>query len=382
MSQLAHKAYAAASEFLDKLLETHEPRLHAALYPKRIHSPPNYLNPRHYGTCACASYRLWMDEKMRLMPHMAGMMISLAMSKYQVPTYFIEPAFAEAVMQSRLPDDFYLKDIKWPLPAMLFVLPDAVVQTYFQYYIPFIGVVKARAGNYPRDFQPYPETEHPIKDGYPLSVAEDGLLLHFPLFSTTEPPVDYFGNYPLNAPISSIKEGTFTDAIPYEKDFYLSKYQEQVMKSPPGPQNVKEDNELQINVTSFAIKLMLALTARPEYIGAERVARPENKNPRRRQDALYHPRMVGTPFRVLRPLTAPSEPTGRKMKMYWHPGGYTHQVIGKRADFISISQLPRTTEGKVDWLAVPDAVREQFWRSHKFIWIEPYLVNAPSADET
>ena len=375
-AQLSHRQFTVYSDILDAEFRANEPKLRAALYPKRVESPCNYLNPRHYGVSASSMYRLWTKPSMNMLPHTTGMLVALALSKYQVPTYFVEPLFAEAVMQSRLPDDFYLNDIKWPMPAMLFVLPDAFVLRYFKHYIPFIGVARVPEGVYPEGFRPYPPTEHEIAASG-LFVKKDRIMLHFPLFSTIRPATDYTGNYYLDAPISTIRDCAFVNAAPFEEEMFEAKHHRPVSFKPFGPQG-EDEIKMQNDVSAFAVKLMLALTARPEYIMPERLARQENKNPRRQQEALYHPRMVGTPFRVLRPTAPAALPTGQKMPFHWRSGGWTHQVIGKRADFLSIDQLPRTPKGKVDWTSIPESVRERFWRSHKLIWIESYLVNAPA----
>lgn len=380
MQHIAHKEFTTHTELLDENFATHEPRLRAALYPRRIISPSTYLNPRHYGAMACCYYRLWMRPDINLLPHTTGQMVALLQSKYGVPTYFIEPLFAEAVIQSKLPEDFYLKDIKWPMPAMLFVLPDTFIRKYFKYYIPFISVVYAPEGTYPESARPYPPTEHEIQYGSELPVRTDRILFHFPLFSPNRTPVDYTGNYELDHNMANIQDSKLVDAVPFDENLYTTQFKEPVPFHPDGPNNAAADKQLQIEVISFALKLMLALTARPEYVEASRIARPEKIKGQHRQEALYHPTMVGTRYRILRPATPAGLPTGRKMPMYWHSGAFSHIAKGKRADFVPISSLPRNNEGRVDWSSIPAEVHERFWACHELKWIEPYLVNAPKAD--
>jgi hypothetical protein len=56
-------------------------------------------------------------------------MVCKKLIDYQVPTYFLSKSFLDAATNTDLPEDISLSDIEWPMPAMLFSLPDGLIQS-------------------------------------------------------------------------------------------------------------------------------------------------------------------------------------------------------------------------------------------------------------
>ena len=385
MNELAHNVFANEHlRLLDAGVREELPMLHRALYPRRIVPPTGYFNSKWYSASLAVMYRNWVMPENHMLPHTTGAMMSLFATKYGLPFYFVQPAFAEAVAQTEPPEDFFLKDIQFPMPAFCFVLPDSFIQRHFKYYVPFIGVATAPKGIYPGAARPFPKSEFPMEFATALLVEQERLVLHYPMYHAKSPPVDYTGNYPLEANLSSIEEAVFHDATPSENARYEAEYGKTYAFSfrPDEPKG-EEETEFQRKVTYFTIKLLLALTAEPEYIvpgGIQRKERRDRKGHIEREE-LWNPNIIGAKFRSDHGA-GPGTGTHASPGWHWRRRRMTYQVYGKRTDdFVYRESLPKDEKGRVDWAKVPEETRQRFWRNHKLIWLKPTLVNAPDAPE-
>lgn len=381
MNELAHNVFSEYVQVLWTELNKEAPRLAKALYPKRVVPPHDYFNPKWYSTSLAVLYRNWRVPEHDMLPHTTGAMMGLLASKYGLPFYFIQREFAEAVAQTDPPEDFFLKDIQFPMPALAFVLPDSFVQKHFKYYSPFIGVATAPKGVYPAAAEPYPQTELNIQFGNPLLVGEERIIFHFPMFHKGTAPTDYTGNYPLASNLSVIQEAHFHDATGMEAAEYEAKWGYRYDFPDDGPTG-EEETAYHQKVMFFTIKLLLALTAEPEYIVPGRQTRKERRDHRGRMEleALWSPNMIGANFRAVRESSGPGTGTHASPRWHWRRRRMTYQVIGKRnPDFVYRESLPKDEKGRVDWTKVPEETRQKFWANHKLIWLKPSLVNAPEA---
>lgn len=150
------------------------PEVTKLAYPRRYELPGNYTSPKvltlPVATAVCALTR-WCDEAQAIMAG-AGPGIESAkvtaehpygevlpdtvewvclMSKLvemRVPTYFVGEAMARAVANTDLPKDFALRDVDWPLDAVLFALPNGAVKAPRGEYLVQVAVGKLDAGSY------------------------------------------------------------------------------------------------------------------------------------------------------------------------------------------------------------------------------------------
>jgi hypothetical protein len=356
------------------------PNLWRDCYPRRIIPPQGYTNPKIYSAQLSACAMLWQHPEMSLLPHTTCCLNQILQVGMAVPTYFIHPDFARAVANTKLPADFKLSEIKWPLDAMLFVLPDAFVAEYFKFNIPFIAVSKCLEGVYPTLKQTATAKKRgwELKNFTPVMNQGDKLLLHFPCYFKNDMPCDYSGSWPLNLDLSAMKDAPYIDATGFEARYHDLPGGAPEPSDAPAP---SQEEALRNLVTLFAIKLMLAFTARPHFIRQGSVARPA----RARQgvivrDALWNPNLVGWDY-VAPHGGGTGEGTHSSPRMHYRCGHFTNQFIGKRNDpaFVPAASLPRKeSDGTIDWDSLKPEVREAFVRNHKLIWTEPVLVGGES----
>lgn len=383
MNELAHNVFSNEHvQYIHDSLAREVPRLKQALYPKRIIPPQGYFNPKWYTTSLAILFRGWLLGDHTMLPHTTGAIMGLLASKYGLPFYFVQPEFAEAVAQTDPPEDFFLKDIRFPMPALAFVLPDAFVLHHFGYYAPFVGVATVQAGIYPQAAMPYPETELDMGRANRLQVSQERIIFHYPMYHRASPPTDYTGNYPLASNLSVIETAPFHDATIYEEQRYKDQHGGVAYEFPRETPAGAVEKAFQTKVQFFIVKLLLALTAEPEYIVTGSLQRKEKRNRRGKleQEALWNPNVIGANFRVVRANSPGGEGSHASPRWHWRRSRMTYQVHGKRTpDFVYRESLPKDEMGRVDWKQVPDKTRENFWANHKLLWLKPTLVNAPEA---
>jgi hypothetical protein len=139
---------------------------------------------------------------------------------------------------------------------------------------------------------------------------------------------------------------------------------------------VEADQQATQRVAALIFKLLVVLNTRPALVEPGGIDRSEKRHPKSgaiTRSELWRANMVGAKYRVLR---QPGNGTHASPKTHWRKGHLTHQRVGsiKANDFVAVSALPRREDGEIDWLKVPEEMRNAFWRSHKRTWIEPTLV--------
>ena len=142
MKQQAQSLHPILEKFLADL-PVRQPLAYKAVYPKRILTPTGFMSPEYYALTLWSQILVGFDTELNMLPHLTGLVSGLMQLEYRVPTYFVRSEFAQAVAQTEPPADFKLSEIRWPLPAMLFVLPTDFVLKTFGHLCPFISVSKA-----------------------------------------------------------------------------------------------------------------------------------------------------------------------------------------------------------------------------------------------
>ncbi len=352
------------------------PNLCRVGWPRRIVPPNGFANPKYYGQCSLTGGMLvWNQPETRMFTHAIVCLNALLLMYQKVPTYFVQEEFAEAVANTRLPANFQLSDLKWPLDAILFVLPHNFVRKYLGYTVPFLSVARCRPAV-------YPEGKHvswAIKEGLeirslpPINNSTDRMLVHATLYPKDEVPIDYTGSWPLDKDLASLDDAPMEDTTSMEAALLGMKY----TRAEDSPKTEKEDGELEVKISKLGIKLLLAFAARPHLVKHSVLTRPEKIKRGRVRDALWSPNIIGYGYNIRYIGKGPGTGTHASPRMFIQPGHFTHQFVGKRGnpDFVSVNELPRRPDGLIDWPRIDGKVQEAFWRNHEVRWIDPVLVD-------
>lgn len=362
----------------------HMPHIWTTCYPRRILPPNGYSNPKLYATSLASCALMWDRPELTMLPHTVCALTALKQAQMGVPTYFVRSNFAQAVANTKLPMDYKLSELKWPLEAMLFVLPDDFVRTYFKANIPFLSICRANKGNYPsrEDFGWAMKQNWEVEKFNPIFNESDKMLIHFPCYLDKDLPCDYSGSWPLSLDLTVIKGADFVDATVYERSIAPFEIPPTVYSLTP-----EQEKELQEKVTLFAIKLMLAFTARPHVIKTGSLQRKATVKHGKTREALWNPNTVGWDYVFQRKNTSTGTGEGTRgplIRTQWTPGHFTHQFIGKRGDsnFVPAGSLPRKEiEGTIDWSQVSAEVQAAFWHNHELRWIDPIPPTLLMSDE-
>ena len=311
---------------LDRMYERMErevPDVAKLFAPRRYVPPQGYANPRDYAPlgaviCGCTG-----------LPAAAKAMVDCRVNafnlvRYQVPTYFVRHDFGAAVMATEPPDTLTVEDLVWPMPAMLFVIPESLSLAVFKRFIPFISVSRLPVG----ECHPPEELAAaiPAMKKVVYSKASGGVVMHAVLVHG-EQPVDYS--------MAASDEKPLVDAM-HDTRFAEDYYDDKVALVTKQLNLTEAEDVTIINkCTSLAFGLLLAMSARREMVEIGALARPEKRQGFSGvllKDALWHPNFVGRNYRVQR-----GEPAG---------GHYRNQFFGKNR------------------------------AGRRLIWVEPMMVNA------
>jgi hypothetical protein len=306
----------------------------AKVCPRRYSTPLNFDNPRKYSVSMIANIIAATNPK-AMKPSgsetdesNSALITSVLCAHYlvdkMVPTYFVAEDFCRAAAATQPPEDFTLSHILWPMPSMLLVLPNSFSIEFFGHHVPFISVNKIEG----KEHQLKQVGEVPQR--MLIRVANDKFCAHasvyFPGFNFG---VDYECNWPLSSKISSI-----TDSNDFTSWGELDNL----------PQTtVEEDTKLANKISDLAIKIMLAMTARPTLVESNSVCdRPVRiKKGQVVREALWSPNFIGKQYTVVRDTPVGTHASPR---MHWRRGFMRNQAFG------------------------PGLVE------HRLVWIDPVLV--------
>lgn len=338
---------------LDKILKelpTLDPAPFSATYPRRILPPNGYLNPKYFSVTLWNSLKIWSDTDMRMLPHITCFTNALIHIQHRVPTYFVRSEFAQVVAQTDLPVDFKLSELVWPLPAMLFVLPTEFVRRYFGYLCPFISVTKVPQGILPKVLTGLPK-DVPFEKYENIDNKAERLNIVYPVFSDDGLPTDYTGSYPLDINFDDIKTARFEDAT-YLEEAQLTKLELSNHYDRESTPTGEEEQKFTLKVQSFALQLLVILSACQNVITNGTLARPVSfKKGVRVREELWNPNLIGWNYRAQRSETTGEKGTHASPRLHWRRGHVRNQPFGPK---------PWTAE-------TPKRLK----------WIEPVLVNAP-----
>ena len=332
-------------QFVNDIFPRTEPKTYAACYPRRIAPvPPGFVNPKYFA--AVLRSELLIAHRMPLTEraHSTGVLHLYKQLEYGVPTYFVRSDFAQAVAQTNPPEDFKFGEILWPLDAMLFTLPTDFVLKYFGCLTPFISVCRAQTGDYP-DCVKLPPLDLPLQAFQRLHNPTDRFIVVAPCYSQFDVPFDYTGLYNMAQPINVVPGSAYSDASYLEEQMFGITLHD-VPDRPTG----EADRLLQNKLILYAIKLMLAITARPHVLKHGELTRKASIaqcKRKKEREALWSPNTIGWEYRAAKPSPGPGTGTHTSPRLHWRVGHFTHQPYGEKMSL------------------------------RKLIWLAPILVNAP-----
>jgi hypothetical protein len=362
-------------------LEEKLPLAFRAAHPRNITPPNGYFNPRHYASTLVGNLMVVQDKNMRQLPHVTEYSNTLGLIANKVPTYFIAQEFVEAVSNTDLPGDFKFAEIKWPLEALLFVLPDRFTYAYYGCHAPFISMSRCREGQYPDILPGLPALEIPYLECYN---EVDRILVDFPVFYPNSLPVSYNGNYPLSRGIEVFAKCPLVDTTAYERQKHPD------MHSGVVTQEMTPDNEKIFfnKALMLAIKLVLAVACRPGLVETGHRTRPAKMNREKIQHKeMWSPNVIGRTYRIPRQPAAAAAAEGNgisgeraKPRFTYRRGHYTWQAKRfKDVEFISVEQMPHLADGTIDFTAAGEPLGDKFRAVHERQWIEGIIFGDPAS---
>lgn len=304
-------------------LEQNYPLLAKACYPRRIVPPTNYPNPKWLAGSLGCQILAATNKDLVTDVHLTQQLAVQTILQYRVPTYFLSPAFAEAVWETDLPHDLSLSEMKWPIDALVFVLPESFLARFKKFYAPFLCVTRVTQGRYPR-VTALPVIEHSLLIGMALrhiDNARDRLCIYYPIYFDQVPPFDYCGYFRFTNTMADVDESPMTDVTSIEDQLHSFSPLYQT------PMDAQEEHEFNSNWNKFAVKIILALNARPQLIEPGAIIRPEKVRKKGTVSELWSPNIIGRIYRRQVDKSA-SVPTGGSVRMHWRRGHFRHQRHG------------------------------------------------------
>jgi len=309
----------------------------SSCYPRNITPPGGFANPRFYAITMRSAIQVAYNSELDMVPHLTSYICALKMLEMRVPTYFIRSEFAQAVAQTEPPQDLKFSDIKWPLDAMLFVLPTQFVLKYFGYFCPFMGICRAIPGIYP-DCLKLPIMEHPLMLFNKLQSDGEKVMSVLPVLGSTDMPTEYTMCYRM--------QDTVTDAQAYEMSD-ATYFEEQEFGTPQGTgadyPSGEAENIFRKKMNAYIFKLMLAITARPGIVKVGEQTRKQSEKHGRIREALWSPNTIGWEYRAERTRSL-GDGTHASPRLHWRRGFMRNQPYGPKSSL------------------------------RKIIWVEPVLV--------
>jgi hypothetical protein len=302
---------------LERRINEYDPAMMRLLYPKVYDSPGDFGSTKQVAIDLCTTFMCSRpssevfagEEAYKDVALMNGVMTAEALIRYQVPTFFIAKDFFAAAMNSNPPTDFPVRELRFPFPSMVFMLPKGVLQS------PTDGPIEYIAFSVWIDCP----TEFPsvFADGRRFRVETSRLS-----WFTRAKGNTMMGTF--GADVGDLDKGTLGD-------FFATVDTDSDAKNPSvfSLPIDEDDAEFMRSVPRVIFKLLLAITARPELVehGFERKrAKPQNGQPR---PGYWTPNIIGRKYRV---ATEGPRHTGNgsSPRMHWRRGHYRRQPFGER----------------------------------------------------
>lgn len=313
---------------IEDKLRAFKPELWRALYPRAYAAQGNYNSPKQAAVSMILNIMGQLMRPVTDMPTRYASLTCTRLAEFSVPTYFVSANLLHACLQTSLPDGFHYSDLRWPMPAMLFILPTGAVTSPTDGECRFIALARHSQGNRMEQVPGIPP--------FPNSFSYDC----FSHYAFTSANATFAGYIPTHT------NPMLADILSGEKHFSPGI----VGVTPAGELAYAtiegSDGDFMGLTVSIGLRLMLLLNARPELLTPARELRKANPSPRKPTTALWSPNIIGGNFQV---AAETANRPGRTPRLHWRRGHYRNQPHG-----------PGFTQRKI-------------------VWIEPILVSAEAA---
>ena len=355
----AEKHWPTVSAFQTEIYEKYvEDRVVQPFFePRRIVPPGGYHSPKCiagaiYAQLAGVSY-----NQVVLPDEIEAQLLMYAILNARVPVFYIDDAFVRAVAATKLPDDFIVADLKWPMPALVLGFPTKFMKEYTDRDICYVYAADLADGEHAPPscltsiFGFCPTLTCPAQISFEFN-SGDGFAQFF-----------VAGCFKNQRPNDRIRNCVYTDYA----------------DSPPN--RIADNETLADRMGSLVLKLLLILNIRPALVKTGQVVRQHKMKHGKSVGELWSANIIGVHYRTQRQPAG--DGTQASPRWHWRRGHITHQRIGslESPDFVSVSTIPRREDGEFDWDKAGPDTRDRFWRSHRRNWLEPILINFDEPNE-
>jgi hypothetical protein len=312
-----------ALETAMRIMEERAPQTMEACYPRKIIPPNGFPNPKWFAG-SLVPWFAFMERRdltgQAADCNMASM--GMRLMQFKFPTYFVTKDFAESVVQSNPPSDLLLRDIKWPMQAMLFTFPHGFIKGIIGHDVPFLAIARLPAGDYPTHIiNDLPALDRPWNRLPVVHNLKDRYVLMFQVM-TSSLPIEYTGCYNLNETIEALSTRVLEAGID-DRTYEIPGIRSDSEVPKTGSE---EEKKLNAWMNGFSVSLLMAMTARPDLVEQGQCLRPAKFKHGRVKPELWSPNIIGRTYRILRVPSA--DGTHASPRMHWRRGHYRHQRYG------------------------------------------------------
>ena len=352
------RKFPSLSAFLTCLYEqefcTENPLMSTGMFePRRIVPPAGYHSPKLVAT---SLFTILGEKYLKLRANdfiaptaITAQEMACEITNHDVPIYYVSEALSRAVATTELPSGIKIKDLDWPMPAIVLGFPQRFMLEYLGLDVCYMFAARLAPG-------PHRSRHIPFAPG--IETPADKVAWFW--FSWTERGLESF--------VSSFwsKDGIDQTLTNYDYTDYTN----------AAPDLVAQNKDSTDRVSTLMLKLLCVLNWRDNLIEPARCVRPAKHKGGAERAELWSPTIIGGQYRARRELATPVE-THASPRMHWRRGHATYQVIGRKDDLVPVTLLARDEKGEIDWPSVDEPTRERFGKSHKCVWVDPILVGAP-----
>ena len=348
--------WSTLAQFLGSMYDRHlanDEAKRALFEPHRVMTPEGY----HSTKCVAAGLYalltqadLAAEEGDALPTEITGSTFCYRLLEHRVPIYFVAEEFARAVAATQLPDDFTFGDLHWPQDSMVIGWPPCFMREYAGRELCYVYAANCPAGTY--HLSRLPQMPEIV---VPEGRSKIGWFYH--TWASGRP--ECFVSAYLTR--DKLAEGIAT----YNYTDFMNE----------GEAKVQADKELTERISALMLKLLVILNLERSLISIGGQTRPQRvTHGAARRPKLWAANFIGRGYRMARERQG----THGAPTLHIRRGHVTWQATGPRTtgEFVSVSTLPRTIEGSIDWEQVSEEMREKFLRCHRRLWLQPVLVGA------
>jgi hypothetical protein len=228
---------------------------------------------------------------------------SLRAVQFETPTFFVTRELTAAALRTELPADLVLNQVRWPISAMLFMLPRGSVRHETEGDCPFVLV-----SNCPEILK--------FDDSRTIRLGKPRIVV-----ATVMPNSSPVQLYHAHIDPDKTVVQTF-EAL--HKPFYLGKHS--IIGLDTEDSVTLDSARFAIRLAHFGLTLVLLLGTRPELIEYGKLIKTVKPKHPDGPSAWYGPNFVGRTYTAQRRYD--SEAIGRTTRPHWVRGHLKHQAYG------------------------------------------------------